>query len=248
MASEQPSRDAFIAAIEAKIAAWTAVLNSYKAAVSLDGPVGDLGVQGAPVHSTVTTATTPADLPIGVFRDKSIREAIEIYLGAGRRKQTNKEIASGLQKGGIATTSANFEGTIATALGRMKDDGVVLRFQDGWDLAASYPDSLRGRLQKDAKPKRSKRTGKKSARAAKPEKAAKPKDKGDGELSIDQRILALLREGGPSTPADLSGRLNAKSNVIGLALGRLAFKNKVTKSSDGKYTVANTQEPVLRAV
>ena len=33
------------------------------------------------------------DLPVGVFRDKSIREAITIYLGAGRRKQTNKEIA-----------------------------------------------------------------------------------------------------------------------------------------------------------
>jgi hypothetical protein len=36
----------------------------------------------------------------------------------------------------------------------MKEDHIVLRFPDGWDLASSYPDNLRGRLEKDAKPRR----------------------------------------------------------------------------------------------
>lgn len=156
MSHEKPAQDAFLAAIEGKIAAWQAVADSYRMAVSLDGALGDV----TPASATNTRplgqppSGKPMDLPVGIFRDKSIKEAITIYLGAGHRKQTNKEIAAGLQKGGIATTSANFEATIATALHRMKDDGIVLRFPDGWDLAASYPDSLKNRLQRDAKPRR----------------------------------------------------------------------------------------------
>src|SRR5688500_13181114 len=107
MAPERHQQDAVLAAIEAKIAAWKAVADSYRAAVSLDGPLSDLGV-ATPEGSAKrhhTPSERPMDLPVGVFRDKSIPEAIEILLAAGRRKQTNKEIAAGLQKGGIATTA-----------------------------------------------------------------------------------------------------------------------------------------------
>jgi hypothetical protein len=183
MATDQANRDPFVAAIEAKIAAWKNVLESYNAAVSLDGP---LGAPDAPQAHNGGVARSnaqaiPLDLPVGVFRDKSLREAIEILLAAGRRKQTNKEIAIGLQNGGIPTTSVNFEATVSTALARMKDDGTVLRFPDGWDLAASYPDSLRGRLEKDTKP-RKRRNGKKPRPAAKTAKkpssaAGEPLDK-----------------------------------------------------------------------
>jgi hypothetical protein len=136
---KQPERDPFLTAVEAKIAAWTAVRDSYLAAKGLDG--SDLPVTGL-------TSGRPTDLPVGVFRGKGVKEAIVIYLEATKRKQTNKEIAAGLAKGGIATTAANFESTVATALLRLKNDGVVLRFPDGWDLAGSYPESLRARLAK----------------------------------------------------------------------------------------------------
>ncbi len=72
----------------------------------------------------------------------------------GPTKQTNKEIAIGLQDGGFPTTADNFEATVATALYRLKNDGVLLRFPDGRDLASSYPDNLRGRLEKDAAPRK----------------------------------------------------------------------------------------------
>jgi hypothetical protein len=187
MASGKHEQDPFLAAIEAKIAAWTAVADSYRAAIAKDGP---LGGEHASVVSTggivvggagSVTGHSKADLPVGVFRDKSIREAIEIYLGAHRRKQTNKEIATGLQKGGIATTSANFEATVATALHRMKADRIVLRFPDGWDLASSYPDNLRGRLEKDAKPR--KKAKKKAARPVVVKMKAKP-ESAQGESDI----------------------------------------------------------------
>jgi hypothetical protein len=177
MAQENRENDPFLAAIQAKIAAWTAVADSYMAAVALDGPLGE--AVGAGPGGAARPAGGPAvkamDLPVGVFRDKSIKEAIEIYLAAGRRKQTNKEIAVGLQRGGIATMSTNFEATVGTALHRMKDDGTVLRFADGWDLASSYPDSLRGRLEKEAKPVKRKSKPKRSAAASKPTKAKQEK-------------------------------------------------------------------------
>jgi hypothetical protein len=156
MASDKHATDPFLAAVEAKIAAWKAVADSYKAAVALDGPLGERGGVVAAVGAGALSVRGHAprtDLPVGVFRGKTIKEAIAIYLGAVQRKQTNKEIAIGLKNGGIATTAANFEATVATALYRLKEEGVILRFNDGWDLAASYPDSLRGRLEKDRKPR-----------------------------------------------------------------------------------------------
>ena len=167
MTSERHEReDPFLTAIEAKIAAWKAVAESYRAAVSLDGQLGDHGAGASvPIGRPMDgSASTPMGLPIGVFRNKSIKEAIQIYLGAGHRKQTNKEIATGLKDGGIPTTAANFEATVATALHRMKDDNTVLRFPDGWDLASSYPDGLRSRLEKDAKPSRRRRPKVKKAK------------------------------------------------------------------------------------
>jgi len=163
MTSEKLERDPVLAAMEAKAAAWKAAADSYRAAIAIDGPLGEASVSLTGVTATARAvrlqAHSTTDLPVGVFRDKTIKEAIEIYLGAARRKQTNKEIATGLQKGGIATTAHNFEATVATALHRLKGEGTILRFDDGWDLAASYPDSLRNRLEKDVKPR--KKTGKK---------------------------------------------------------------------------------------
>jgi hypothetical protein len=194
MALEKSHKDAFLAAIEAKIAAWKAVADTYRAAVSLDGPLSEPGgivsaVGIAAGTSSVRTHSQNGELPVGVFRDKSLKEAIPIYLGAGRRKQTNKEIAVGLQAGGFPTTAENFEATVATALYRLKKEGVLLRFPDGWDLAASYPDNLRGRLEKDAKPRtrrRSERVKRGKARSDSANDAPKKKN----TLRIPRRLTS----------------------------------------------------------
>jgi hypothetical protein len=179
MAAEKPHQDAFLAAIEAKIAAWKAVADSYRAAAALDGPLGEPSPIRGALSVTLDPARTGAGLPVGVFRDKSLKEAIPIYLAAGHRKQANKEIAIGLQAGGFPTTATNFEATVATALYRLKSDGVLLRFSDGWDLASSYPDSLRSRLEKDA-PARSTSKRRKKLRAK--VRRSAPTEAAKGEL------------------------------------------------------------------
>lgn len=182
------------ASIVAKVTAWQAVLDSYDAAVAIDSPPGDQAGQTAGTPSTAKPSASrhkAHDLPVGVFRDKSIKDAIVIYLEAGRRKQTNKEIAEGLKKGGIATTAKNFEPTIATALYRLKEDGVVLRFDDGWDLASSYPDSLRARLgAKDKRPAQAKKDGRRGRGAGKrtPKAAAKTNE---AALAAPERLRAV---------------------------------------------------------
>jgi hypothetical protein len=153
--SEKPVDEGVLAVWKARYAALGRLIEVYEEAER----IGALGGAFDPTDLPTLSLTGHAPkvvigLPVGVFRDKSLREAIPIYLGAGRRKQTNKEIAIGLQDGGFPTTADNFEATVATALYRLKNDGVLLRFPDGWDLASSYPDNLRGRLEKDSKPRK----------------------------------------------------------------------------------------------
>ena len=230
------SLDTFRASVMAKITAWKAVLDSYDAAVSLDGALGEVAANS---HQARPESGKPTDLPVGVFRDKSIREAIEIYLGAGRRPQANKEIAQGLQKGGIPTTSKYFEATVATALGRMKEDGLVLRFSDGWDLAASYSDSFRSRVDKDTKATKPRRKEKKVRARTAATKVANKAPKKD-KTAI---ILKMIADGANGqSVSDLGAGLKllgieASKDYIRVVARRLNERGKI-QLRDGKYYAA----------
>ena len=71
---------------------------------------------------------------------------------------TLDEIVSGLQKGGLATTAKNFRRTVNATLYRLKETKELLQFEDGWDLATSYPDSFVQRLTGDSKTNKTKKT------------------------------------------------------------------------------------------
>lgn len=244
--AEKTERDPVLASIDAKIAAWTKARESYLAALGLDAGEGAaLGLSGG--------SGRPTDLPVGVFRDKGVKEAIVIFLQAARQKQTNKEITNGLKKGGIATTSENFESTVATALLRLKNEGVVLRFADGWDLASSYPDSLRNRLEKDTKPakKRGKSKGAKvqkpkaEARVAARKPAAKPKPVAATASSatpgMEKRVTSYLQtRGNEFTRAEeLATQLKVENvQVIRMALGKMAKQGVIERNAEGRVRLA----------
>lgn len=165
MASER-GRDGYETALRGKVAAWQAALDAYLAAKAIDGPVGDVAHNGGPSTQAATSAAF--DLPIGALRKKSVPDAITLYLSAGHRKQTNKEIASGILAGGLETGAKNLEASVAATLFRLKKAGVVLRFPDGWDLAEHYPDHIRKKLEPTATTATKKPLKIKRKRGAKP--------------------------------------------------------------------------------
>ncbi len=205
MATEKPESDPVLAMIEAKIAAWQAVADRYRAALAVEsGQLGDIDVSAFTSQTPGAGRTpnnAPVDLPTGAFRNTGVAEAIRIYLAAARRKRTVSEIAAALTEGGLVSTAKDFERSLLSTLHRLRESGELLQFKDGWDLAASYPEALRQRLTqgKESVPKR-KRKGKKKAdrveRAAKSEPKAhkakrakvRPPEKADATPSQAQRV------------------------------------------------------------
>jgi hypothetical protein len=164
MAQEQPETDPFLAMLEMRIAKLTALAEVYRDALST-GALGsgeDLGA--APFifnWSTPTaraTGNAPVEMPTGAFRNMGMAEAIRVYLGAVKRKTPAKQIGVALREGGLASTAANFDKTLVTTMHRMKANGELLQFAEGWDLASAYPESLRTRITKEAKPPKSGKT------------------------------------------------------------------------------------------
>src|SRR5438477_411254 len=60
----------------------------------------------------------PAMISDDAFFGLSITEAAKKYLGMVKRKQTVREIADALDRGGLPHTSSNFVATVATMLRR----------------------------------------------------------------------------------------------------------------------------------
>jgi hypothetical protein len=255
--AEKLEPDAMLAFFDTRIAAWVAAKESYLKAVSLGAPgqVGDVDLSTASAVG-VGGPRTPIELPIGAFRSKSIPDAIKLYLSAARRKQTLKEIAAGLKEGGLVTTSTNFEATVTGALHRLKKDGIVLRFKDGWDLAESYPDHIRNKLENGAKPK-SKSAAKKQVRSRKARATGRVKTPRNLERrsarpatpSLDQRVLSLMTHSAQHvSPKQVAENLTEDPKLVGMAFARLTRFGKVTKGDDGLYAVARPPVEKLKAV
>lgn len=127
---------AILADLEAKKAALESLIASVRiAAASGLFAVGDIpsngfhlpqGGSGSPIKSD--------DIPAGAFHGKSIPEATKAYLSMVKKKQTTKEIADALHRGGMESTSDKFETIVYTALRRMKDAGEMHRSDHVWTL------------------------------------------------------------------------------------------------------------------
>ena len=97
MATEE--QDSFLAMIEAKIAALQALAESYRTALSV-GALGQLVEMDQSVPSPAISGGThqngaaPADLPVGVFRDKSILTRSSCFWrlsGASRQRRRSPQ-------------------------------------------------------------------------------------------------------------------------------------------------------------
>lgn len=160
MAGEQAfDVEAAIVALEAQrtgIEETIAALRRYQAMV-----------QGSP--SPETRSVDPANIPDDAFFGLSIGEAAKKYLSIVKRKQSIRDIADALDRGGLPHASGDFVGTVATMLRRQatKDSELVRVGRGDWGLAAWYG-NRRPAKQSPAKPagkKKSKTRERTSAKA-----------------------------------------------------------------------------------
>jgi hypothetical protein len=235
----------FLADMEAKYAALGNAIAGVRAALST-GALGALGIaadtQAAPFGGT-PSGSASASLPRGAFLGKSINEAIRIYLDAVKTRKGNKEITAALKEGGAVSTG-DFYNRINGALFQMKNRGEVLRFDDGWGLAAWYPESFRNRVvekSSGAPPKR-KLAKKKSAQKVEARIVVKP--------GLDKRVEEALQKEPMRkfTGSDIASMMSLHPNGGSLALGRLAKKGTATKLPDGSYQYKGNVQEMPKAV
>ena len=164
MSQEPFDFEAVITHLEAKRASLDAAISALRLAL-------DMGATTALSGATPSAATKPID-PANIRDDAffglSIGDAAKRYLEMVKRKQSIKEIADALDRGGLPHTSSNFMNTVGTMLNRAaKNDPELVRVGRGeWGLAGWYGN----RRPKPEPPKRTRaRARKRKPREATPD-------------------------------------------------------------------------------
>jgi hypothetical protein len=246
--------------LEAKKAALEASIASIRAAMAL-GALGqaaegvDLSQVGVPANADLGA---PVDLPRGALHGKSIPQAIKIFLGAIKKRQTNKQIADALREHGVASTG-NLDSVVTGSLNRMRGKE-VLRFEDGWGLSSWYSDTFIAKIGDNGKNKKTAKTAKVNRgqkRTAKPSTkkqavptAPKPKAAKPEEVGTQDRILKLLNSN-PHTvfsAQDVTGQLGLRPQTAPFVLGKLAYRQLIDKTPDGKFRALSAKVREMAAV
>src|ERR1700747_306325 len=89
---------AILADLEAKKSALEQAIASFRQAMA-SGALGQMTEGG--IVPSLGTSFSGGEVPAGAFLGKSIPEAAKLYLEIVKKKQTTREIAEALQKGGM---------------------------------------------------------------------------------------------------------------------------------------------------
>ncbi len=242
-----------LADMESKKALLEQAIIALRAALA----AGALGTPGdLPAGSNMILSVGPSvgDIPKGAFFGKSIPEAIVGYLQAVRKRCPTNEVVQGLQKGGIVSTSKTFNIVVGSTLRRLRSEGKLLLFDDGWGLPEWVPENLRSRVEEKNKVQPNKKRGpKKKKTKAKvkvtPEKAAKPT-----EISEAPRPKALVEkyfathQGAEVSPKELAKTLNLNAGSVNFILTQMARKGSLEKTTKGKFLSSSKITPISKAV
>ena len=238
----------FLADLEAKRAALDQAIASLRAVMAAGT------IEGMSSVNAAVTLASPGihngEIPAGAFLGKSIPESAKLYLSIVRAKQTTKEIAEAMLKGGMETTSSNFENIVGAGINRAsKKDGEIVKVGRAWALAAWYPSGIRAaaaketrRARKAKKPRKQNST--KAEATAAPAGGLLPHEapsESTGNKTTQERVADLLRTNPSSvyTPQEVSKVLNIGARFAGLTLGKLAARKLADKVESGKYRAAH---------
>jgi hypothetical protein len=221
------------AVLDQTIASLKAIRSGGALAMNLSDSIVGMG-------DSASVALHGGEVPSGAFHGKSIPEAAKLYLSLVNRKQSTREIAEALLKGGMESNSKNFEITVAGGLYRVfKTTGEIVRVKGAWGLAAWWPAGVRASQEKGKGRKAKKSRRQKSAKVA--VATAAHHVESNGHKKPQEQIADLLRSN-PSkiyTPQEVSQALSIDARAVSLTLGRLAASKSVEKVESGKYRVAH---------
>jgi hypothetical protein len=238
MGNEQMDYAAILADLEAKRNALEATIASFRQALALGalGQAGDVSMSSN--GSGSLSGSVGNEVPAGAFLGKSIPEAAKLYLAVVKKKQTSKEIAEALKRGGMESTSKNFVGIVHAVMARARkaNTGIVKLDRSYWGLADWYHPGLRSTIVPEKRTARKKARKKKEPKAL-PSASAAPAPPAKGKAN--ERALAYL-QGKPHAEhslAEVGAHLGMGVQGARLVLGKLVKAGKVRMTAPGMYTV-----------
>jgi hypothetical protein len=252
---------AILADLEGKKIALESAIASVRAAIAAGtlGQSGDGMTYSAP---GLPGALTGGEVPAGAFLGKSIPDATKLYLEIVKKKQTSKEIAEALLKGGMESTSKNFPSIVHAILDRArkaKNPALVKVDKSHWGLTGWWPKGIGSangtQLKKSPKKKAAKKTKAEEKAAASPlthqsAPTIVPNDKNPKEVNSNAKQVMDVLRAKPGSEFGLDAiaqQTGMTVRNVGLMLGNfIRGKNpKVEKTSSGKYRLASASKQAV---
>ncbi len=259
MSTESLDYTAILADLEAKKAALEQTIASFRQAMAA-GALGQMSSDGTVIPSLNGPSFTGGEVPAGAFLGKSITESTRLYLEIVKKKQTTREIADALRKGGMESTSNDFVGIVNAGLNRAhkSPNSGIVKVGTQWGLAGWYPKGITSgagqssKKSKNRKPQKaatSQAKAKEQAAVAAKESKPMPKIVTSPNVNSAQRVLEILQanRGLTFTAQEIAKTLGINSNTAPLILANLVRSRKAEKTVDGKY-IAVISHPMNAAV
>jgi hypothetical protein len=246
-----------LADLEAKKTALEATIASIRGAIAV-GSLGQSGDGTGYTASALPTSMNGGEVPAGAFFGKSIPDAAKLYLEIIKKKQTSKEIAGALLKGGMESASKNFPSIVHSILDRARKaaNPAFVKLGTQWGLASWYPNFVPSAAKPSSNKKLEGKTSKKKARSKsastktpaittiEPASQASEKKNGKEPSTNAKRIMdVLLAKPGVELGLDaIAQQTGIPVRNVGLLVNNfIRGKNpKVEKTSSGKYRVVST--------
>jgi|HubBroStandDraft_3_1064219.scaffolds.fasta_scaffold58628_2 hypothetical protein len=240
---------AILTDLEAKKAAIEAAIASMRQAMGLGalGQTGDgTGVSGM---SSPSLSIHNGDIPNGAFLGKSIPEAAKLYLEILKKKQTSREIADALLKGGMESTSKNFYGIVHAVLDRARKspNSALVKLGTHWGLALWYPKGIISGASASI-PKKGKKKGRKAkqsgnATTAETTTIETTKESMSQPGSVTDRAIGLLKTKPEREYSlkEIAEHLGMGESGARLNLGRLVKAGRLRVTAPGMYAIGRPQ-------
>lgn len=233
---------------------YEAVLADLRAKrASLDTAIAALeqihvGSSGSGGSAAAAKPIDPSSIPDDAFFGLSVVEAAKKYLALVKRKQSVKEIADALDRGGLPHTSSDFVGTVATMLRRANDAELAKVGRGDWGLAGWYGNR---RPKSEPVARKVRRPTQKAAKGARPDRkstaptrAATPKT--DNGLTLMDHVEAALRDHGQPMEVDallheVSSRAQrqvGRATLVGMLAEKVRKGERFTRPAPSTYALA----------